>query len=86
MCPSNSHNTIYINSTQKKTMLYLWNQLIRYISMSVADSMFLATISTSFVSVSPGEPIIWDSAPINPGGHFNTILGMYEVPVDGYYT
>ena len=53
--------------------------------MSVVDSMFLATISTSSVSVSPGEPIIWDSALINPGGHFNTILGMYKVPVDGYY-
>ena len=34
--------------------------LIRYISMSVADSMFLATISTSSISVSPGEAIIWD--------------------------
>ena len=49
------------------------------------DSMFLATISKVAVSVTPGEPIIWDSAPINPGGHFNTILGMYEVPVHGYY-
>ena len=52
----------------------------------LVDSMFLATISESSVSVSPGEPIIWDSAPINPGGHFNTILGMYEAPVNGYYT
>ena len=50
-----------------------------------ADSLFLATISEVTVAITPGEPIIWDTAPINPGGHFNTILGMYEAPVNGYY-
>ena len=47
--------------------------------------MFLATISADSISVSPDEPIVWDLAPINPGGHFNTILGMYTAPVHGYY-
>ena len=47
--------------------------------------MFLATISAFSVSVSPGEPIVWDSALINPGGHFNTILGAYTAPANGYY-
>ena len=50
-----------------------------------ADSMFLATISEESVSISNGDPIIWDSAPINPGGHFNTTLGAYTAPVHGYY-
>ena len=54
--------------------------------MLSADSMFLATISEVSVSVPPEEPIVWDSAPINPGGHFNTILGMYTAPTHGYYT
>ena len=51
-----------------------------------ADSMFFATISERTISVNPGEAIIWDSAPINPGGYFNTILGVYTAPVTGYYT
>ena len=39
----------------------------------------------SLLSVAPEEPIVWNSAPINPGGHFNTILGMYTAPSHGYY-
>ena len=54
--------------------------------MFSADSMFLATVSEFIVEMSPGDPIIWDSAPINPGGNFNTELGAYTAPVDGYYT
>ena len=50
-----------------------------------ADSMFLATISEFTIPITDREPIVWDSAPINPGGHFNTILGMYTAPVHGYY-
>ena len=53
--------------------------------MISADSMFLATISAQSVSISSGEPIIWDTALINLGGHFNTILGAYTAPVHGYY-
>ena len=51
-----------------------------------AESMFSATISAAEISVPSGEPIVWDSAPINPGGHYNTILGTYTAPVNGYYT
>ena len=47
--------------------------------------MFLATISDFLDITAPGEPIIWDKALINPDGHFNTLLGMYEAPVNGYY-
>ena len=50
-----------------------------------ADSLFLATISAESVPISDGDPIIWDSALLNPGGHFSTVLGAYEAPVDGYY-
>ena len=54
--------------------------------MFSADSMFLATVSEFIVEMSPGDPIIWDSAPINPGDNFNTELGAYTAPVNGYYT
>ena len=54
--------------------------------MFSADSMFLATVSEFVVEMSPGDPIIWDLAPINPGGNFDTELGAYTVPVNGYYT
>ena len=47
--------------------------------------MFFATISGESLSVADGEPIVWDLAPINPGGHYNTILGTYTAPVNGYY-
>ena len=61
------------------------NSNIFVFSFFTADSLFLATISEYTVSATPGEPIVWESTPLNPGGHFNTILGMYEVPVHGYY-
>ena len=51
-----------------------------------ADSLFLATISADIIETLNGAPIIWDSALINPGGHFNTDDGAYTAPVDGYYT
>ncbi len=35
--------------------------------------------------VTPGDPIIWDLAVLNPGDHFNTLLGAYTAPVHGYY-
>ena len=33
-----------------------------------ADSMFFAAISEESISIQPGGVIIWDIAPINPGG------------------
>lgn len=51
----------------------------------VGRTIFFATISAASISISSEEAIIWDSAPINPGGNFNTVLGAYLVPVDGFY-
>ena len=46
---------------------------------------FLATITQNEVSVNRGDPVPFDDAPINPGGHFDTTLHAYVVPMDGYY-
>ena len=53
---------------------------------NLAESMFLAIINETSVSISSGDPIIWDAAPINPGGNLNPALGRYQAPVHGYYT
>ena len=47
--------------------------------------MFLATIAAESIAISDDEPIIFDTAPINPGGHYNTVLGAYTAPFTGYY-
>ena len=49
------------------------------------DTMFLASISQASVSIEDEEPIIWNFVSFNPGGHFNTDLGAYIAPFDGYY-
>ena len=58
-----------------------------YASFIVAtiETLFLATISAQTIEISDEEPIIFDTDPINPGGHYNTILGAYTAPVHGYY-
>ena len=54
-------------------------------SYFAVDTVFLAVISEETVDLYNLEPVPWDSAPINPGGHFNTLTHSYIVPVDGYY-
>ena len=56
------------------------------ITSNSADSMFLAIVNASSVTIANGDPIIWDAVPINPGGNFNTALGLYQAPIHGYYT
>ena len=60
-----------------------YSQLI--LSLATVDTLFLATISAWTISISSEEPIIFDTAPINPGGHYNTVLGAYTAPYHGYY-
>ncbi len=48
------------------------------------DSLFLATI-TQEVSLNSGDVIPWDNATIDPGNNFDTNIGAYVAPVDGYY-
>ena len=45
----------------------------------------MATISAETIAISDDEAIIFDTAPINQGGHYNTVLGAYTAPVHGYY-
>ena len=49
------------------------------------ETLFMATISEASVSVSDNEIIVWNSAPIDPGLNFNTDIGAYIAPLDGYY-
>ena len=37
------------------------------------------------IEVSDDEPIIWDTALVNHGGDFNTVLGAYTAPANGLY-
>ena len=53
--------------------------------LGTSDTVFLASISTWEFPISDDEVIVWDTAPINPGGHYNTILGANTAPVPGYY-
>ena len=54
-------------------------------SSATVDTLFLATIAAESIAISDDEPIIFDTAPINPGGHYNTVLGAYTAPFTGYY-
>ena len=53
--------------------------------MFPVDTLFFATISENDIPGVDGEVIVWDSAPINPGGNYDTATGAYTAPVDGYY-
>ena len=81
---SNNHNNFadsyyFSNKYHNDYNLYISHFLL-------ADSLFLAIVNETSVSISSGDPIIWDEAPINPGGNFNTALGLYQAPIHGYYT
>ena len=58
----------------------------KYFYIFSADTVFFATLSDYETPVVSGDPIVWDSAPLNPGGYFSTELGAYTAPVNGYYT
>ena len=45
----------------------------------------MATIGAESIEISDEEPIIFDTALINQGGHYNSVLGAYTAPVHGYY-
>ena len=49
-------------------------------ALETSDTVFLATISVYESPISDEEVIIWDTAPINPGGHYNALLGAYTAP------
>ena len=44
---------------------------------------FLATFDTDLVT--PSDPIVFPSAPLNNGNHYDVTTGIYTVPVDGVY-
>ena len=35
--------------------------------------------------LSPGDPIVFNVAHLNPGGHYDITSGIYTVPIDGVY-
>ena len=53
--------------------------------VATVDTLFLATISEETISISNFETIIFNVAPINRGGNYNTGTGGYTAPYNGYY-
>ena len=51
--------------------------------MTDKDTSFLATISAS--TLTPSDPIVFDDAILNTGGHYDPTTGIYTVPIDGTY-
>ena len=66
-------------------MFIILIMIVDIFSTATVDTLFLATISAGTITITDEEPIVFDSAPINPGDNFNTILGAYTAPVSGYY-
>ena len=48
-----------------------------------ADTSFLATIGSQ--THTPSNPIVFDVAFLNSGGHYNATTGIFTVPIDGTY-
>ena len=48
-----------------------------------ARTSFLATLD--YDPGTPGDPIVFNVAPLNLGGHYDVATGIYSVPVDGVY-
>ena len=47
------------------------------------DTIFLAALSSS--TSGSANPMIFNKAEINPGGHYNSSTGYYTVPYNGIY-
>ena len=47
------------------------------------DTSFLA--SFDYHPGTQEDPIVFNVAPLNPGGHYDVTTGIYTVPVDGVY-
>ena len=48
-----------------------------------ANTSFLATLD--YDPLTPGNPIVFNVASLNLGGHYDMASGIYTVPVDGVY-
>ena len=56
----------------------------RLLFLAYEDTYFFATMSESSISPVP-DPIVFDDARINPGGHYDPTTGIYTVPQNGTY-
>ena len=52
-------------------------------SIGYGSTSFLATLD--YDPGTPDDPIIFNIAPLNLGGHYDVTSGIYTVPVDGVY-
>ena len=59
-------------------LLFLQNFISGYVNIS-----FLA--SFDYDPGDPADPIVFNVAPLNPGGHYDVTTGIYTVPIDGVY-
>ena len=49
---------------------------------------YVSTVFLAFFDYDPdvpGDPIVFNVAPLNPGGHYDVTTGIYTVPIDGIY-
>ena len=56
---------------------------IEFLFVRYSDATFLASLS--FTQSSGRDPLIFDDAHINSGGHYSTSTGQYTVPYSGVY-
>ena len=82
--PHKTSYMLYLHSTTTPKKKQLFSSVV-FPPVAAVDTLFLATISSETISISDQEPIIFDTAPINPGSHYNTVLGAYTAPSNGYY-
>ena len=50
-----------------------------------ADTSFLATIGSQTHTPGSPNPIVFEVAVHNTGGHYDPTTGIYTVPIDGTY-
>ena len=57
--------------------------LVIYSLSGYSSISFLATFSAN--TLTPTNPMVFDDDRINTGGHYDPIIGIYTVPIDGTY-
>ena len=61
------------------------HNILNLVFSAIADTVFFAAINQFEFPVSDEEVIVWNTAVINPGGHYDSVTGAYTAPLHGYY-
>ena len=71
----------FYNFVLKLSINYCWD-LWAFVS-GYSDTSFLATFNELYIT--PTDPIVFDNAVLNTGGHYDPTTGIYTVPIDDTY-